>query len=163
MTGEDKLTSLDRMRYTKDKLSANLVLLAIVLNVLYFVSIYESDIGSYYYNWTIGASVVYNLIFLLMAFLASEGVKSRQSGYMPTLLALGVMQFVRIFYLPAKASVAFIEVAGEKVDVMGNSQYLYVVVCLAISGICCIAAAISSTINNATLARYMRSLDKQTV
>ncbi len=163
MTGEEKLTRLDRMRYTKDKLSANLVLLAIVLDVLYFVSIFESDVGSYYYNWTIGASVVYNLIFLLMAFLASEGVKNRQNGYLLHLLVLGVMQFVRIFYLPAKASVAFIVVAGEELQVMSQAQYLYVVACLALSGVCCLAAAVSSTVNNATLARYLRTLGNQTV
>ncbi len=161
MTSEDKLIRMDRMRYTKDKLSSTLVLLAIVLDVFYFVSLYESDIGSYYYNWTIGASVVYNLIFLLGAFLASEGVKSRQKGYLPTLVVLGVMQIVRIFFLPLKASVAFIEVAGEKVDVMSQQQFVFIVVCLVLSGICCIAAGVCSTINNANLERYMRSLEKQ--
>ncbi len=163
MTQEDKLIRKDRMRYTKDKLSSNLVLLAIVTDVLYFFSIYESDVGSYYYTWVIGASVVYNLIFLLGSFLASEGVKNRQNGYTLTLLVLGIMQFVRIFYLPAKAYAASIEVAGQPVAVMEQSQYLYVVVCLAISGICCIVAAISSTVNNKTLERYMRSLENESV
>ncbi len=163
MTHEDKLIRKDRMRYTKDKLSSTLVLLAIVLDALYFVSIYESDIGSYYYTWVIGASVVYNLIFLLAAFLASEGVKNRQNGFMIPLLVLGIMQFVRIFYLPAKAYAASVEIAGQTVAVMGQSQYLYVVACLAVSGICCIVAAISSTINNQTLARYMRSLETESV
>ena len=40
---EQKRISLDRMRYTKDGLSSGLVLLAIVFNVLYFVSIYQQD------------------------------------------------------------------------------------------------------------------------
>ncbi len=158
---DEKLIRLDRMRYTKDKLSSTLVLAAILLDVLYFVSIYESDIGSYYYNWTIGASVVYNLIFLLMAFLASEGVKSRQTGYTVPLVLLGLMQFVRIFYLPAKASVATITVAGETIDVMSQSQHTYVVACLALSGVCCLVAAVTSTVNNATLARYLRSLESE--
>ena len=55
----------DRLRYTKNKLSANLTLLAIILNALYFVSIYKSDVGSFYYNYLIGISVVYKLLFLL--------------------------------------------------------------------------------------------------
>ncbi len=163
MTNEEKQIKLDRMRYTNDSLSSWLVLLAIVTNVLYFVSIYETDIGSYYYNWTIGASVVYNLIFLLVAFLASVGVKSRQSGYLIPLLVLGAMQFARIFYLPGQAVKATVEIAGEAVAVMPASQYTYVVACLAISGVCCIAGGIINTINNATLARYMRTLEEKSV
>ncbi len=159
MTLEDKQVKVDRMRYTKDKLSSTLVLLAIVLDALYFVSIYETDIGSYYYNWTIGASVVYNLLFLLIAFLASEGVKNRQNGFMIPLIVLGLMQIARIFYLPAKAYASTVDVAGEMLAVMSDRQYLYVVVLLAVSGICCLIAAVTSTINNTTLARYMRSLE----
>ncbi len=163
MTSEEKLIRTDRMRFTKDNLSSTLVLLAIVANVLYFVSIYETDIGSYYYNWVIGASVIYNLVFLLVAFLASVGVKSRQSGYMIPLLILGALQFGRIFYLPAKASGTAIKIGEEIVEVMSGSQHTYVVFCLAVSGVCCIAAAIISTVNNKTLARYMRSLEEKTV
>lgn len=81
MTRENLAVSRDRMRYTKDKLSANLVLAAIVLDALYFVSIYQSDVSTWYYNWVIGASIILNLLFLLTAFLASEGVKSRKSGF----------------------------------------------------------------------------------
>ena len=58
MTLENMDVKKDRMRYTKDKLSSNLALLAIVFDCLYFVSIYQSDVGSWYYNWVIGASVV---------------------------------------------------------------------------------------------------------
>ncbi len=163
MTREDKQVRLDRMRYTKDTFSSGLVLLAIVLDVLYFISIYKTDVGSYYYTWVIGASVVYNLVFLLVAFLASEGVKNRQNSYFVHLVLIGIMQIVRIFYLPAKAYEAYIVVAGEQVNVMGQQQYLYVVACLALSGLCCLVAAASSMINNLTLARYMRSLETESV
>ncbi len=149
---------LDRMRYTKDKLSANLILLAIALDCLYFVSIYQSDVGSYYYNWAIGASVVYNLLFLLAAFLASESVKSRKSGYTVLLLGIGVMQFVRILYLPLKAFKATVEISGEAVSVMGGGQFAYVCALLAISGACCVVAAFTSHTSQKKLADYMRSI-----
>lgn len=69
MNNQDvKTIQMDRMRYTKNTLSANLVLLAIVADALYFVSLYQSDVGTYYYNILIGASVVYNLVFMLAAF-----------------------------------------------------------------------------------------------
>lgn len=163
MTREDQIVRKDRMLYTKDKLSANLVLAAIVFDALYFVSVYNSDVGSYYYNWVIGASIIYNLLFMLGAFLASEGVKNRRNGYSIMLVLLGVMQFVRVFYLPAKAHAATVTIKGEELAVMDDTQYLYVVVCLAVSGLCCVAGAVSSFLNNKTLAEYVRSLEKQSV
>lgn len=149
----------DRMRYTKDKFSANMILVAIVLDALYFISIYKSDVGSYYYTWVIGASIIYNLLFLLTAFLCSEGVKNRKDGYTGLLTFIGLMQFVRVFYLPAKAHQAVVAIGQEQVSVMGDSQYFYVVACLIISGVCCLVAAYSSYKNNKTLAEYMKTIE----
>ena len=67
-----KTIKLDRMRYAKNTFSSRLTYLAILFNVLYFVSIYGSDVGSWYYQILIGASIVYNLVFMLVAFLASD-------------------------------------------------------------------------------------------
>ena len=53
---EQKQIQLDRMRYTKNTLSSRLTLLAIVFDVLYFVSIYSTDVGSWYYSLLIGVS-----------------------------------------------------------------------------------------------------------
>ena len=163
MTREDHLTRMDRMRYTKDTLSSGLVLLAIVLDALYFVSIYKTDVGSYYYTWTIGASIIFNLVFLLAAFLSSEGVKNRSKGYFVPLLILGVLQICRVFYLPAKAYAATVTIAGVETPVMEQSQYLFTVICLAVSGLFCIAAAVISAINNVSLDRYLRSMEQEEV
>lgn len=151
----------DRMLYTKDKFSANLAIFAIVFDCLYFVNIYQSDVGSWYYNWVIGASVIYNLLFLLAVFLASESVKNRKGGYSLVLAVIGILQFVRVFYLPAKAHAATAMVNGVEVAVMENSQYIYVVACLVISGICCLVAAVTSYRNNKILADYMKTLENQ--
>ncbi len=162
MTQDVQQIKIDRMRYTKDSLSANLILVAIVLDALYFVSIYQSDVGSYYYSWVSGASIIYNLLFLLMAFLASEGVKNRRTGYTAMLVGIGLMQFVRMFFLPARAHAATVEISGVAVQVMENGQYIYVLVCLAASGLCCLVAAAVSYTNNAKLAGYMRSIQNET-
>lgn len=157
---QDVLTiKRDRMRYTKDKMSANLIIMAIVFDCLYFVSIYQTDVGSYYYTWVIGASIIYNLLFLLTAFLASEGVKNRKTGYTGLLMFIGIMQIVRIFYLPSKAHAATVIVSGEELAAMGDGQYLYVVACLAISAGCCIVAAVMSHINNKNLAEHMKTIE----
>ena len=159
MTQEDLTIKRDIMRFTKDKSSANLVILAIVFDCLYFVSLYSSDVGSYYYTWVIGASIIYNLLFLLTAFLASEGVKNRKTGYTAMLIGIGIMQIVRIFYLPMQAHAATVVVSGEELAVMGDGQFIYVSVCLAISGICCLIAAVTSSRNNKALAEHMRSIE----
>ena len=53
-------TRLDRMRYTKNTTSSRLAILAIIFDVLFFISLYKSDVGSYYYTILIGASIIYN-------------------------------------------------------------------------------------------------------
>ncbi len=180
MTNDAKLTKLDRMRYTNDSASSTLVIIAIVLNVLFYVSIYQVDHVTdkanpsfFYYSWSIGASVIYNLLFLLFCFLASVGVKGRKSGYTVPLLFLGVMQFVRLFYIPAIATgrpqigslfgaaqpFEPTYVVGEQTyHVMTNAQYTFALVMLIGSGICCIVAAINSYLNNKKLAAYMATI-----
>ena len=161
MTPDVQTIAKDRMRYTNDKFSSMLAIVAIVFDCLYFVSIYQSDVGSYYYNWMIGVSIVYNLVFLLAAFLASESVKNRRTGYSGILIVLGVVQIARIFILPAQAHAATVLVNGVETVVMGDKQYLYCVACLVISAVCCIVAAVVSAKNNKTLADYMKTLENK--
>ena len=158
---EERFVKLDRMRFTKNKLSSSLALLAIVFDVLFFVSIYQSDVSTWYYNWIIGASIIFNLLFLLIAFLASEGVKSRKTGFTIPLLVLSLMQIVRIFYLPAKARAAVVNIAGVDTQVMGDKQYVYTIVCLALSAVCCAVAAVSSYLNNKRLADHMKTIENK--
>lgn len=152
----------DRMRYTKDGFSSGLVLLAIVFDVLYFISLYSTDVGTYYYNWVIGASVIYNLLFLLSSFLASQGVKNRKNDYCGLLVILGLMQIVRIFYLPTKAHATVVEVGNQSLQAMGDGQYIYVVICLAASAVCCIVASVCCYLNCKQLAQHMRELENKT-
>ncbi len=151
----------DRLRYTKNKLSANLALLGIVFNALYFVNIYRSDVGSYYYNIMIGISVVYNLIFMLAAFLSSEGVKSYKKGYSFVLMALGVGQVVRIFILPAKALNATITISEIEEAVMSSGQFTRLCVYLIASAVLCVVAGIIALIKTNTLESYQAELAKK--
>lgn len=158
---EDKRIQLDRMRYTKNTTSSRLTLLAIVFDVLYFVSIYQSDVGSWYYNLVIGGSIVYNLLFMLMAFLASEGVKNYKQGYAWLLLLLGAGQIVRMFYLPVKAHAASVTISKVTYQVMGTGQFIYVLACLALSAICCVAAGVIGIRRSRTLAAYNATLGEK--
>lgn len=161
MNQSESLISKDRMQYTKNTFSQRLIFLAILFDALFFVSIYQSDVGSFYYTMLIGASIIYNLVFLLMAFLGSEEVKNRRSGYNWVLIGMGIFQFVRIFIIPAKAHAAAVTVQGEEILVMGDGQYIKSLVYLGISGVCLIVAAVTSFIKNRELEEYRKSLKTQ--
>lgn len=131
----------DRLRYTKNTTSASLAYIAILFNVLYFVSIYHKDVGNFYYSITIGISVICNLLFLLAAFLCSEGVKGYKMGYSLAFIPLGIFQIVRIFGIPYDAHSSIIHLDGVDTQVMGDKQFYWVCICLIVSAISCFVAA----------------------
>ena len=155
----DRELQLDRMRYVKNTASSRLCYLAILLNVFYFVSIYKSDVGSWYYQILIGASIVYNLLFMLMAFLASEGVKNYQASYSKLLYGLGAGQIARIFILPLQAHQALVKIGGAEVPVMGNAQFIRVIIYLAGSAACLLAAALINQRKCSALAGHLKTLE----
>ena len=161
MTAEDRTIQRDRMRFIKNSLSANLAYLGILLDVFYFVSIYKSDVDTYYYNYIIGISIVYNLVFMLAVFLSSEGVKSYKRGYSFLLIALGVIQAARIFIIPMRAHAAEVTVNGAAVQVMGDGQFYRVTAYLVISAVCLIAAAAVNLIRCRELAEHLKTLEAQ--
>ena len=163
---DQKQVQLDRMRFTKNLLGSRLVYLAILFNVLYFVSIYESDVGNWYYQALIGVSVVYNLVFMLVAFLSSEGVKNYKTGYGYVLLGLGAGQIARIFILPLMAHSAITKRSDPvlkkvlEVPVMEDPQFFWIVVFLCLSAVCCIVAGAISVERSKKLAAYNASLSE---
>lgn len=158
---DDRTIQRDRMRFIKNSLSSSLAILGILFNVFYFVSLYQSDVGSYYYNILIGASIVYNLVFMLAVFLSSEGVKNYKKNYSLVLAVIGVLQIVRIFIIPVPAHAATTIVNGETVAVMQDGQFLWVVVCLIISAACLIASAAVNFIRCNELEAHLKSLGTQ--
>ena len=161
MTAEDRAIQRDRMRFIKNSLSANLALLGILFNVFYFISICKSDVGTWYYTILIGASIVYNLVFMLAVFLSSEGVKNYKQGYSYLLAALGVFQIVRIFIIPARAHAAETLINGETALVMQDGQFYRVTTYLIISAGCLIASAAVNLIRCRELAEHLKALDSQ--
>ena len=151
---DDRTTQIDRMRYTKNTASSRLALLAIVFDVLFFISIYKSDVGTYYYTILIGASIIYNLVFLLITFLCSEGVKNYKTVYSWVMIGLGIIQIIRIFILPADAHRTIISGAA----VMGDGQFIRVVIYLVASAVCLFAGAAVNLKKSQALAKYTASL-----
>ncbi len=156
---EEQMIRRDRMRFKKNKLSANLTLLAILLDVLYFVNIYQNDAGSYYHSFLIGISIVYNLVFMLAAFLSEEGVKNYKKAYSIPLIILGIGQIVRIFILPMQAH-SYVNVeAGFPEPPMGDGQFTYLIVLLILSAVCLFAAAVINFVKCTALESHMKMLE----
>lgn len=146
----------DRLRYTTNKFSAKMTYLGILFNVLYFVKIYQLDVGSFYYSITIGLSVLCNLIFLLVAFLSSEGVKNYKISYAYTLILLSAIQIARMFGIPRMAHSSIVEVSGEQFAAMEDKHYLLVIIFLALSAVSCLIAGVNGVIKTHVLTKYKK-------
>jgi hypothetical protein len=151
---------LDRMRYTKNTTSSRLAILAILFDVFYFVSLYKTNVD-FYYNILMGASILYNLLFMLAAFLALEGVKNYKSGYSYLLCAMGIGQIVRIFILPVKAHATTLTVGATQVLAMSNGQFVRVIIYLAASAVCLVAAAVVNLNKSRALSAHIAGLEGQ--
>lgn len=157
---EEKLIRLDRMRFIKNKTSASLTYLAILLDVIYFVAVYQTN-NNYFYKILIGVSIVYNLIFMLAAFLSSEGVKNYQKVYSYVEVALGIIQLVRIPILPIPAH-SFTETVGEvTTQAMSDGKFTLCIVCLIGSSVCLICSAVINYIKCGQLAAHLKSIEGQ--
>ena len=156
----EKSVRLDRMRFTKNTTSSRLALLAIVFDVLYFVSLYKINVD-YYYSLIMGASILYNLVFMLAAFLSSEGVKNYKQGFSWVLCVLGVIQIARIFILPVPAHTTTVTVGGAQMLAMGDGQFVRVVIYLIASAVCLFAAAAVNLVKSRALKAHIAGLAGQ--
>ncbi len=184
-------TKRDLLRYKKNSTAAILTYCAIIFDCLFFISVYSSDFGStlinnesktvVFYQWLIGISVVYNLLFLLAGFLASEGVKNYKVGYSYLLIILGVIQIARIFIIPAIAAYGgaqqmfesgifseislenakYIESIDRTVPIIDGGKFIYMCCCLLASAAFSIFAGVIAFIKSMTLKSYMAELKKR--
>ena len=157
MTAEDRLVSRDRMRFVKNSTCSNLCYLAILFNLFYFVLLYRQN-PDYFYTIQIGGSIVYNLVFMLLVFLASEAVKNYNKNYSFLLCVIGVMQVVRIFAIPTSARNFIPE--GAEAAVITNAVYLRMVIYLLVSAAALIASSVINYIKCTTLEAHVKSLEK---
>lgn len=180
----------DLMRYKKNSLAAILTYLAIVFDCLFFISVYSSDFGSatnadktaIFYQWLIGISVVFNLLFLLAGFLSSEGVKNYKVGFSFLLMLMGAGQIIRIFIIPVMARFggidkmfengifteipesfanAVLEETGRSIPLIDQGKFIYMTCCLLASAALCIIAGVIGFIKSTTLKSYMNELSKK--
>lgn len=89
----------DILQYKKNKFASGFALLGVALDALYLMLFYSIN-ASKLYQIVLGLSVIVNLVVLLFGFYASEGIKNYDKKFCIFLIALAVVQVVRIFILP---------------------------------------------------------------
>lgn len=159
----------DIQRYKKNKLGSMLAILGIVFACVYFMFLYaEINNGGFYYKWPIAIDVIYNLFFLLFIFLFSEQVKNYDRKMFWVQMAFGVMQIVRIFWLPlagitetAYVKMVGIEYAeGTKYEaVLSTGTFMILAISLACSGACVIASAVIGFFRSKSLEEFNKKLE----
>lgn len=99
------------MHYKANKISANLDLLAIVLNALMFLHIY--GISACVSDLLLGIDLIINIVFMLFAFLCSENQKKYDinAGYIS--IGLGLIELARIFFIPFKYHNQYVSETNE--------------------------------------------------
>ena len=160
----------DIQRYKKNKLGANLALLGIVFECIYFIVLYsqlDKNSAFFYYKWPIAIDVIYNLFFLLFVFLFSEQVKNYDRKLFWFQLVVGVMQIVRIFWLPLAGitNTVYINmtniVLGEAgyVKELSSGTFLALTISLAASGACVIASSIIGLFRSKSLENFNKKIE----
>ncbi|MDE7440013.1 MAG: hypothetical protein K2N23_05865 [Clostridia bacterium] len=153
----------DIQRYKKNKLASMLAILGLVLCCAYFVVLYaQVKNGNYYYKWPIALDVIFNLIFLLFVFLLSEQVKNYNRKLFWLQMFLGVMQIVRIFWLPLAGVTETVYPKLVGIDypgkVLSSGAFICMVVFLAGSSACVIASGIVGFIRSLSLEKFTKKL-----
>lgn len=151
---EKKAIKIERMVYAKDKLPSWLALLAIVMNVFYFVSIYKTNLSAYY-TYTIGISVIINLLFMLATFLCSEGVKTYKKGFGIAMIVLGAIELARILYFPLRGIT--ITESTTNLPIMGTPQFIRTVIYLSSAAALLIAGGIICIIHSTILEKSLKN------
>ncbi len=166
MTNETKkILNNDISRYRKNKLGANLALLGLVFNCLYFMLLFGiKNSSSRFASMHIGFAVILTLISLLTAFLSSEGVKGYNKTYCIVLIVLAVFQIIRIFGFPLyglQNDLLNVNYFGLEPDTPGVStiEFVIMLIYLLASAACFVASAVISYIRIKELNDYVQKVE----
>lgn len=163
LTPNQQIVADDILRYKKNKLPANLALLGLVFNCLYFMLLYAIKVSaSKFAELEMGISVILTLLTLLLAFLASEGIKGYNKKYCIVLLVLAAFQIFRIFGYP---------LYGLKNNMLtvnylwlnptdSTAEFVIMLVYLCASAACFIASAVVGYIRTVRLENFEANLAK---
>lgn len=163
-----RILKSDVLRYKKNKGAANLALLGLVFNCMYFCMLYavkqslfaDSSL-TWWASWLIGVSVLYTLASLLVGFLSSEGIKGYNKKFCIPLIVLAVIQVARIFIFPLYGlRNNLLTFTYFWVDhTTSTFEFIMMVIWLIASAACYIAAAVVGYINIRNLEQHVAAVE----
>lgn len=167
MTSQN-IINTDVYRYKRNKLAANLALLGLFIECLFFMVLYAINFTAYA-TVLIGGSIILNLCVLLLTFLASEGIKVYNKKYAIVLLVIGVIQIVRIFIYPLDmltdgsvlgytTSFSSLTVRYFGVNLGASEVAAVLIVYLVLSAACILASALIGYIKAVQLEKFNKDL-----
>lgn len=169
VTNNQNLLTADISRYKKNKLGANLALLGLVFECLYFMLIYgikasllsDGTTRTKFCSLDIGISVIITLLTLLVAFLASEGVKGYNKKYGIVLIVLGAVQIAKIFWLPLYGYINNLLTVNYFgfTPTTSTAEFIILIIYLVASAACFIGAAVISFIRCKQLERHVAAIE----
>ena len=139
--------NLERMRYKDDTLAANMCLLAIVFDVAHFIILYSST--SIVPDYQMGIDIIINILFLLIAFLASEEAKVYSRKWAFVIMGVAVVQAARMFWLP---------LAYHGLGQLEGAGYLAACLSILVSAVFMLAGGIICYVNASALQKYLDKL-----
>ncbi len=149
---------VELMRYRNDKIPFYMNILAIVFNAVYMILLLSNRMVKANYDkawepggYLVGIDILYNIVFMLMCFLAAEKTKAYLPKWFILPGVLAVTQTIRIIF-----STLQFHTAGQLV----KGAFIASMIVLILSVLCLIAASVVSYINSKKLRAYLQSLEE---
>lgn len=165
-TPEQVVLNHDIMRYKKNKFAQMLALLSIVFNCLYFMLLYAYN-DNYFYQISIGVSVLLTLVTLLIVFLASENIKNYKKVYSYVLLVIAAYQILRIFGYPLYGLQHKILTVGYfgfyPTPEQSWIEFVILLIYLCASAACLIASAVIGWIQATRLESHLKKVENNEI
>lgn len=168
MSKANDIIKTDIYRYKKNKLAANLALLGLVFDCLYFMLLYgikastagETNEITWFASLMMGFSVILTLVLLLVSFLASEGIKGYNKKYAYVLWVLAAFQILKIFGYPLYGlnnnllTVNYFWINPTE----STTEFIILVIYLVASAACYVASGVIGFIRAQNLEKFEKSL-----
>ncbi len=149
----------DILRYTNNKLSYWLCLLAIVFNVANFLICYKvnSNQSSSITNYKLGFDLLINVILIIAFFLLAEKTKAYNKKSSYYCIGFGAFQIVRIFFIPLSYYLTNLDVS-ETAYGLDVGSFIWCIVLLVCSSASLIAAALINLKKCDTLNKHLKKI-----
>ncbi len=149
----------DILRYTTNKLSFLLCILAIVFSVANFLIIYKTNSAAtntdQIANFKLGLDLLINVILIIVFFLLAEKTKAYKKNASYVCFGLAGVQVLRIFFLPLSYYLAYVDTGVYGITLVG---FIWCIVLLLCSAASLVGAALINLKKYNTLQDHLKKI-----